>query len=234
MFERSLEPVHKDHEKWIEKRTDLQPTLADASSQHASVSRRPYRPLRHTVQEIRLLEVEGRAQSTSSLIRCISKHVCLLDEAKPTYETVSYCWGDASDNREILLNGLLLAVPASAEHALRRLQHLDKPRKFWLDAVCIDQSNVEERGHQVSLMASIYRSSTGNLVYLGEDDVSMQGALNSIEHLMIEITRETNDCRTLRDTVFTEWGQYRYSESGLSTDVDIQPVLALLGRPYFG
>ncbi|KAF2435386.1 hypothetical protein EJ08DRAFT_729880 [Tothia fuscella] len=42
-------------------------------------------------------------------------------------------------------------------------------RYFWIDAICIDQSNVLERNHQVKLMSLIYSHATSVLSWLGAD-----------------------------------------------------------------
>ncbi|KAI8937880.1 hypothetical protein NX059_005567 [Plenodomus lindquistii] len=42
---------------------------------------------------------------------------------------------------------------------------------LWIDNIAIDQSNSEEKNHQVALMAQIYSQASQVLVYLGEDDL---------------------------------------------------------------
>lgn len=214
-----------------EERICLQPATINTACERTFAPSALYRPLKVDLHEIRLLKIHGQAQSTTLEVRCTSRHLSLLSEPRPCYETVSYCWGDASVRREILLDGHPFAVPASAEHALRRLRRPDGPRILWIDAICINQSDVEERGHQVSLMAEVYRRSIGNLVHLGEDESSVQAALDNIEQIVGEINSETDQCRTLRETVFTD--QYRYSDTGLSVPVEFPPILALLERPWF-
>jgi hypothetical protein len=38
---------------------------------------------------------------------------------------------------------------------------------LWVDQICIDQSNTDERNHQVNLMSKIYRLATRTMVWLG-------------------------------------------------------------------
>lgn len=47
-------------------------------------------------------------------------------------------------------------VTTNLEATLRYLRHDFVERIFWIDAICIDQSNIEERNHQVPLMKAIY------------------------------------------------------------------------------
>ncbi|KAG0645851.1 Heterokaryon incompatibility protein [Hyphodiscus hymeniophilus] len=52
--------------------------------------------------------------------------------------------------------------------ALRRLRHHEKERVLWVDAICIDQEDDKERGHQVGLMCKIYSKAHQVLIWLGE------------------------------------------------------------------
>ncbi|KAK5637599.1 hypothetical protein RRF57_013314 [Xylaria bambusicola] len=54
---------------------------------------------------------------------------------------------------------------------LRFARLSDMPRRIWVDAVCINQGNIEERGQQVAKMGQIYRESSRVVVYLGADVV---------------------------------------------------------------
>jgi hypothetical protein len=47
--------------------------------------------------------------------------------------------------------------PKNCEAALRRLRLPSAPRQLWVDAICIDQTNIEERNHQVGMMDLIFR-----------------------------------------------------------------------------
>ena len=91
----------------------------------------------------------------------------LTKRPRPRYEALSYVWGDPSDNHFIhvdqggplrKLKALLsedrskvrLSVTSNLEEALRYLRLSHEPRLLWIDAICIDQQNIMERGQQVS------------------------------------------------------------------------------------
>lgn len=60
---------------------------------------------------------------------------------------------------------------------LRRLRHTTDAVILWIDSLCIDQNNTEERTHQVGMMRDIYANSTEVIVWLGsgsETDASDQ------------------------------------------------------------
>ncbi|OCL05684.1 hypothetical protein AOQ84DRAFT_298427, partial [Glonium stellatum] len=87
----------------------------------------------------------------------------------PMYEALSYTWGDPSVQKTIELCGTPFDVGANLESALRHLRTEEHPRRLWIDAICIDQHNLEERSIQVLKMTHIYRQASRVLVWLGEE-----------------------------------------------------------------
>ncbi|KAI0509646.1 heterokaryon incompatibility protein-domain-containing protein [Xylaria bambusicola] len=87
----------------------------------------------------------------------------------PTYEALSYCWGNASDQGLIWCNGKPFPVTRNLESALRRLRQSRGNRLLWIDAICINQDDLAERAYQVNLMRHIYKNAERVLIWLGED-----------------------------------------------------------------
>ncbi|KAK8112591.1 HET-domain-containing protein [Apiospora sp. TS-2023a] len=89
------------------------------------------------------------------------------------YEALSYTWadesGDATPRETIQLDGCPFLITRNCENALRRLRGEYVTRTVWVDAICIDQTNISERGHQVQLMPKIYAHAYTVLIYIGED-----------------------------------------------------------------
>ncbi|KAG4263847.1 hypothetical protein FPRO03_09123 [Fusarium proliferatum] len=100
--------------------------------------------------------------------------VTISIDATPEYEALSYTWGDASSVEMIDMTTQdsetpqQFSVTSNCFSALKRLRYKEKTRVLWIDALAIDQSNVDERNHQVSLMSRIYSQAAGVVVYLGE------------------------------------------------------------------
>ena len=69
--------------------------------------------------------------------------------------------------QEILVDGAVCDVTGNLVRALRRLRLTESPRNLWVDAICIDQQNMEERGEQVSQMNRIYQSADTVHIWLG-------------------------------------------------------------------
>jgi hypothetical protein len=90
-----------------------------------------------------------------------------LHNARP-YHALSYVWGSTKVTRPILLDGQVFQATVNLQSALRHLRHQLQDTLLWVDALCINQTDNEERTHQVQLMGTIYRSSESVLVYLGD------------------------------------------------------------------
>lgn len=84
------------------------------------------------------------------------------------FEALSYTWGSWEDCRWILLNGHRFTVTQNLWDALRRLKRFYAIRRLWVDQVCINQRDNDERSKQVRLMGKIFSSASQVLVWLGE------------------------------------------------------------------
>jgi hypothetical protein len=86
------------------------------------------------------------------------------------FAALSYVWGDKSVRRDITLNGEVVSVTANLESALRALAGDDafgSRYKLWIDAICINQVDDQERAHQVQKMREIYSGSWAVIAWIG-------------------------------------------------------------------
>ncbi|KAF3038698.1 hypothetical protein E8E12_008721 [Didymella heteroderae] len=88
-----------------------------------------------------------------------------------SYEALSYTWDDP-DFPECISVGdepsaPFLCITRNLYNALQHLRDPNRPRLLWIDALCIDQSNLEEKGHQVAHMGRIYSAAEDVIVWLG-------------------------------------------------------------------
>ena len=134
-----------------------------------------YTPLADS-NEIRLLYLQPRA--SSNIITCVTKHVKLSE--KPQYEALSYEWGP-KDTEQISFNGRVYDIRRNLCDALLHLRHETDERVMWIDALCINQTDVQERNHQVTQMGSIYKDATGVVVWLGVVDEACLKALQVLQ-----------------------------------------------------
>lgn len=112
---------------------------------------------------------------TDELIRC---EIEIAEAgAYPAYTALSYSWGmhpDGDDtlNRSISIKGSILPIARNLYEGLLRLRLPHEPRRFWIDAVCINQHDLPERSMQVSRMAQIFAQASEVAVWLGEDNLA--------------------------------------------------------------
>lgn len=121
-----------------------------------------YEPL-DPKSDVRLLILEKG--SGTEPVRCRLTWASFL--RKPYYEALSYTWGSALNAKTIYIQGCPVTIRNNLFQALSALRRKDAGRILWVDAICIDQDNVLERNHQVSLMKQIYAAATEVLVWLG-------------------------------------------------------------------
>ncbi|KAH6665038.1 heterokaryon incompatibility protein-domain-containing protein, partial [Halenospora varia] len=108
-----------------------------------------------------------------------------------TYEALSYCWGKQEAKIEISIHeegcsrNDTFAVRPNLHAALRVFCRKEEARKLWIDAICIDQTNVEESNVQVLLMRRVYEGCSGVLIWLGErlEDGNSEAAISLISKL---------------------------------------------------
>lgn len=104
------------------------------------------------------------------------------------YEALSYHWGrgEASFKIKIYTEGFPGSFPVgpNLHAALNQLRLPDRPRRLWIDAICINQDDNNEKNAQVSLMAVVYSRATSVCVWLGEASLDSDLALNFISRIV--------------------------------------------------
>jgi Heterokaryon incompatibility protein (HET) len=118
-----------------------------------------YSPIPH--DHIRLLSLERVNDQLCGKLESV-----LLDPSID-YVAISYCWGTGPTSRRIQCNNESFAVSENLYAALETISRASE-FKFWVDAICIDQSNAEEKNIQVGKMGEIYRNAALVTVWLGE------------------------------------------------------------------
>ncbi|KAK7908871.1 hypothetical protein PG985_016174 [Apiospora marii] len=72
------------------------------------------------------------------------------------FEAISYIWGSDPPSVSVTINGRSFLVSRSLYRNLIRLRSPEKPRTVWIDAICIDQGDLDERARQVRRMSEIF------------------------------------------------------------------------------
>jgi hypothetical protein len=100
----------------------------------------------------------------------------------PLYEALSYVWGNRTPEYTITVNDLLFEVGSSLHIALAQLaQATTAGTWLWIDAICIDQTNVDEKSSQVQQMRDIFQAAHSVWVSLGESSQDVDSLLSLMD-----------------------------------------------------
>ena len=124
-----------------------------------------YKPLAKS--ESRLVHILPGSQDDP--IKCTLSHFDI--RAPPPYEALSYAWGDPKITFPISLSDHEFQVTTNLLLALQHLRYANKVRVFWIDAIAINQQDLDERAGQVMLMADIYGKAASVRIWLGPADM---------------------------------------------------------------
>ncbi|KAJ8118432.1 hypothetical protein OPT61_g574 [Boeremia exigua] len=119
-------------------------------------------------------------------------HSTLGHEDSVAFDALSYVWGSPDNPQTIKANiastdGTIRAFDVSVTHnlatALHHLRHPEEERTVWADAICINQSDYDERAQQVLMMGDIYRSARSVVAFLGPAMDNSSNAINLISNI---------------------------------------------------
>jgi hypothetical protein len=113
-------------------------------------------------------------------------------EELPAYETLSYTWGHSTPLHGIACNGHLLDVRENLRLALHQLRHSSSTRLFWIDALCINQNDLEERSSQIQHMRRIYQQASRVVVWLGETSETSSAGFQLLEEIFSAANSESS------------------------------------------
>lgn len=222
------------------------------------MDRYQYKPLSPGGKQIRLVVVHPRVPSRPEEIRVTIFETPLEAESRlwSTFMALSYVWGDANNRRDLIVVDLKdemgadhltspkrLSVTANLMEALTHLPWPDKHSILWIDAICINQEDMDERAQQVKLMAEIYTSASHVLAWLGPPTHDSNLAMNLLHRISdsIDVDWKSFEIRT-KDS---KWSRESASASmyfQLLLDIDFnlpwngpesQALESLFNRPWF-
>ena len=86
------------------------------------------------------------------------------------YDALSYVWGPQGDKRQIKCNGQLIDVTKNLYSAFVQLRSEHDEHVIWIDQLCINQDDPDERSREVAIMGQIYGLAQRVIVWLGPSD----------------------------------------------------------------
>lgn len=93
------------------------------------------------------------------------------------YKALSYVWGHPMFSTVVHTPDGFIPTTHNLADALYHLRHPCKDRNLWIDALCINQEDKLEGGHQVQGMAQVYARAEGVLVWLGPDTLNVAAGI---------------------------------------------------------
>lgn len=127
--------------------------------------------LDHYKSSIRLIRFEDDGE-TSDQIQGVMRHA----STEADYTCLSYRWGTDHPTHRIIINGKAMYIRRNLHDFLtvqKNKASQSQERKLrstpwlWIDALCIDQDNINERNHQVQQMGEIFTRAEQVYIWLG-------------------------------------------------------------------
>ncbi|KAF2186080.1 hypothetical protein K469DRAFT_487701, partial [Zopfia rhizophila CBS 207.26] len=100
------------------------------------------------------------------------------------YTAVSYAWGNDRPRELIYLDGRAFQVRRNLWSCLYYLSlHAEHEawKHIWVDAICINQNDLDEKSEQVPIMGEIYSRATKVYAWLGEADRQMNCVFDALQ-----------------------------------------------------
>jgi Heterokaryon incompatibility protein (HET) len=182
----------------LKKITNLSLTDGETSSQEGNVALPDfeYEPLAFDGL-FRLVDLHFGSPSDDLMCTVYTERL-----GRKPFTAVSYCWGSSerphlmkcSDPKRIEIDGLnyygpaekptgVIKITENLRNLLLAMRTEDTYVTLWIDSICINQEDVDEKTEQVKMMSLIYDNSSSTIVYLGESDRQTEAAMEFAKKL---------------------------------------------------
>lgn len=142
------------------------------------------------------------------------------------YTALSYVWGNPLPSSWIVCNGHSVAITRNLWEVLSCLQEQECRSLLWVDAICINRQDNEEKSIQVNMMRDIYKRAANVLFWLGQEEQYDKAAVRLMD-AFVENHKIHSDLEPLRGKSLNELGLP-------SNDCGWVGWASLLSRPWFG
>lgn len=201
---------------------DMRAAHNDASNDRAKMYEKHSLDINST-RSMRILPPEST--DGSDIISC-RLGVVSLDES-PKYRALSYVWGDPSVTKPILVDDTTVQVRMNLWTFLDQMRNEQYWDALWIDALCINEDDLEERSEQVSIMGPIYTKATGVRAWLGPGTEIYVLAMHGLADTEWPKNDQIQDDQVREDEVIT------FFEQPLATDEFFAPIIDLLNNEYW-
>lgn len=132
------------------------------------------------------------------------------------YRALSYTWGPPMFTHKIVLgdnnSDAHLMITPSLHDALVRFRDPHQVVRLWVDALCINQNDADEKARQIPMMGQIYSTASMVWVWLGTEEkaASHLAALNSASRQLDRIGVEKMVHPHVREVIKQRWFSRRW------------------------
>ena len=120
---------------------------------------------KHYIRVLDLVAAADCQEQLNCVIRKTEIGNGIIDEP---YEALSYVWGNDVASDFVLCGKARITIGKNLSVALRRLRRVDRTRTLWIDAICINQEDVDEKEVQVGSMHQVYFNAQQVIIFVGE------------------------------------------------------------------
>lgn len=182
------------------------PPLPDPDRKYNTTQRNClYDPPLSKEGQIRLVRLHGGRLSEE--LSCSMEYA---DLDNSSYQALSYCWGSWDKAEEITvcdsrtLATIKLKITGNLAKCLRQLRPNEESesRTLWIDALCINQLNLQELADQVLIMSDIYSKAEVVVVWLGKPEGIFEKNIDFAKTVLSE-DREPLSLRQTLDLIRT-------------------------------
>jgi hypothetical protein len=139
-----------------------------------------YITLKEVRNEIRLLKLHPGTRNDPLVCSLVTSS---LDD-NPSYDALSYMWGSPELTETMAIDqNAQMRIRLNLAKALRCIRNPNNYCILWVDALCINQQDVEERNTQVSIMRKIYTQATAVRVYIDRSILISDAVYQMLQNL---------------------------------------------------
>ncbi|KAK4149663.1 heterokaryon incompatibility protein 6, OR allele [Chaetomidium leptoderma] len=108
----------------------------------------------------------------------------------PHYESFYIRMGGQLPDGVLLLDTTPVIIGGELDRALRRLRDTECSLRIWVDALCINQTDISERNEHVKVMSQIYANASHVRLWLGETiglETELQHTLGTVQTVLEDV-----------------------------------------------
>lgn len=129
-------------------------------------------PLLVSLQQVEISPYrQDGTRATHEVPSARASMISLLDTTQVQYEAISYAWGEEEASEKLSIYGTKppesIKVRPNVDTMFRYLRSPTKQRCLWIDALCINQGDLDEKNAQVKFMGEVYKQAKAIIIWVG-------------------------------------------------------------------